>query len=126
MKARKVRCIDTGEIFKSVTEAGKKYNRHYNCITNCCTGRSKTAAGLRWEWCDDKPNAGAAASLCWKCYRSVHWVDDPTPCTWAMRFEPVEGWEAEETMLGGDHKNVLSYKVIKCPLFEPDRWRGES
>ena len=53
--AIKIRCITTGEIFNSATEAGKKYNtgRH---ISSCCTGKRKYAGKLedgtklQWEY----------------------------------------------------------------------------
>lgn len=53
--AVKIRCITTGEIFNSMTEASKKYNtgRH---ISSCCTGKRKYAGKLedgtklQWEY----------------------------------------------------------------------------
>ena len=39
-------------------------------------------------------------------------------CSWTRWDEPVEGWEAEQT-LGPDGK-PYSYKIIKCPLFLKD------
>ncbi|MCI7204383.1 MAG: GIY-YIG nuclease family protein [Clostridium sp.] len=53
--AVKIRCITTGEVFNSMTEASKKYNtgRH---ISSCCTGKRKYAGKLedgtklQWEY----------------------------------------------------------------------------
>ena len=42
-RAKKVKCITTGEIFDCMTDAHKKYNIDLNCICACCKGRQKTA-----------------------------------------------------------------------------------
>ena len=60
----------------------------------------------------------------------------------AIRFEPVKGWEAEKTVVRGTssrrqgHKlegystyyyAMESYRVLRCPLYEPDtRTRAKS
>ena len=45
---RQVRCIETQEIFESITEAQKKYkNKH---ISECCSGKRKTCCGYHWEY----------------------------------------------------------------------------
>lgn len=61
-RAKKVRCIETGEIFETAKEAGEKYNKcpsNPRCgIRDCCRGRRKTSGvdengnGLHWEWVD--------------------------------------------------------------------------
>ena len=50
--ARKVpvRCVDTGEIYESATEAGRRLNIQNSKITAVCRGKRKTAGGLRWEY----------------------------------------------------------------------------
>lgn len=47
----KVINLDTGEIFDSMREAGKKYNMKnpWN-ISLCCTGKRKTAGGYHWAY----------------------------------------------------------------------------
>lgn len=49
-KAKKVKCIETGEIFGCVKEAeqwcGKKG------IGDCCKGKQKTAGGYHWQYVD--------------------------------------------------------------------------
>ena len=53
--ATKIRCITTGEIFNSATEAGKKYNTRSH-ISSCCAGKRKYAGKLedgtklQWEY----------------------------------------------------------------------------
>lgn len=47
------------------------------------------------------------------------------PVTKKLRFEPVRGWTAEETVLYmgvGRYEN--SYRITACPEFVPDRERG--
>lgn len=47
---RKVRNIDTGEIFDSAVAAGEKYNIVPAAIRHCCIGKSKTSNGYHWEY----------------------------------------------------------------------------
>jgi hypothetical protein len=50
--AIKVICIETGEIFNTITEAGNKYNIWYIQISYCCKKikNFKTAGGYHWEY----------------------------------------------------------------------------
>lgn len=50
-------------------------------------------------------------SLCWHCSRST----DST-CAWSEKFEPVDGWDAEKSIIKG-HYGKDSYFVNKCPMF---------
>lgn len=45
---RKIKCLDTGEIFKSIQDANKTYE--VTTIGDCCRGRQKTAAGYKWQY----------------------------------------------------------------------------
>ena len=48
---REVRCIDTGEIVSSMTEAAKaKGLKSPSHISRVCTGKRKSVGGLRWEY----------------------------------------------------------------------------
>ena len=47
--AKKVRNIETGEIFGTLTEAGKKYGTHRCNIGNACR-KHTTAKGYHWEY----------------------------------------------------------------------------
>lgn len=51
-RARKVECIETGEVFNSITEATKKYKIQNANISACCRGVKKTAGGYRWKYKD--------------------------------------------------------------------------
>ena len=53
---RKVRCIETGEIFSTVTNAGKSISTNKNCgpgIIRVCKGIGITAFGYHWEYIND-------------------------------------------------------------------------
>lgn len=50
--ARAVRCIDTGEIYKTLTEAAHATGVNSSKITSVCRGRRKSTGGYRWEYVD--------------------------------------------------------------------------
>lgn len=47
---RKVRCITTGEVFDSITDAGNKTGAPKASISHVCKGKRKRAGGLEWEY----------------------------------------------------------------------------
>jgi group I intron endonuclease len=50
---KRVICINTGEIFNTITEASEKYNISIALISTCCTGKTKSAGklnGARLQW----------------------------------------------------------------------------
>ena len=51
---KRVLNIDTGEVFESVKEAAKKYECTSGCITQCCSGKVKTAKGYHWKYIHSK------------------------------------------------------------------------
>lgn len=57
---------------------------------------------------------GTKQTLCWSCQRAVK------ECPWSANFEPVPGWDAEETVLTTDTTSARSYHVKACPLYDPD------
>lgn len=59
-------------------------------------------------------------TICWEC----EWAaGKDKKCPWATKFEPVPGWNATPTTVKADsvslHKEVNSFIVHDCPLFEP-------
>ena len=46
----KVRCVDTGEIFESVSAAARSIEVNRSAICLCCQGKRKTAGGKKWEY----------------------------------------------------------------------------
>lgn len=59
-------------------------------------------------------------TLCWSCANAVPDKSGKRGCAWSRRFEPVKGWDAQETRLyGGDGSKRFqkSYCVRQCPEF---------
>ena len=52
---KKVKNLDTNVIFNSIKEASASLGGNIG-ITNVCAGRSKTAGGYRWAYCDENGN----------------------------------------------------------------------
>lgn len=48
--AKKVKCIETGEIFGTLKEAAETKNASPNHISSCCHGHRKTCGGFHWEF----------------------------------------------------------------------------
>lgn len=48
-RAKKVKCIETGEVFEYILKAIEKYPKASK-IAEVCNGTRKTAGGLHWEW----------------------------------------------------------------------------
>ena len=51
--AKKIFCVETGEVFISGADAAKKYNCCPATISQCLHGRTKTAAGLHWKFLEE-------------------------------------------------------------------------
>ena len=58
-QAKKIKCIETGKIFESATEACKwiEYVRetdycNKDLIKQCCRGKQKTSYGYHWEFAE--------------------------------------------------------------------------
>lgn len=47
---KKIKCIETGQIYGSLEEASRAMNVVKGSISNCLHGRSKSAAGFTWEF----------------------------------------------------------------------------
>ena len=48
--AKRIMCIETGEVFDYAKNAAEKMNINISCISNCCSGRNKTAGGYHWKY----------------------------------------------------------------------------
>lgn len=47
----KVKCVETGEVFNSIAEAGEKMNiKSHTHIGAVCSGKRKTCGGYHWEY----------------------------------------------------------------------------
>ena len=47
---RKIKCLDTGEIFESINDAHRKCGLHRKTLWLCCQGKQEKTGGLRWEY----------------------------------------------------------------------------
>ena len=45
-----VRCIETGQSYKSVTDAAKAFGGSQSSLSQCLLGRSNTFKGVHWEY----------------------------------------------------------------------------
>lgn len=51
--SKKVLCVETGEVYKSISEAGRQHGISFQAISNVCRGRSKTSGGYHWEYVEE-------------------------------------------------------------------------
>ena len=49
-KVRKVKCVETGSVYASAAEAGRKTGVSASGISACCRGNQKTAGGCHWVY----------------------------------------------------------------------------
>ena len=54
---RKVRCVETGEVFNSLKEAGDKTGASASHLSACCDGKRGTSGGYHWEYADQETKA---------------------------------------------------------------------
>lgn len=50
---KKVLCVETGEVYKSISEAGRQLGISFKAISNVCRGKSKTSGGYHWEYVEE-------------------------------------------------------------------------
>lgn len=51
-KSKRIKCVETNQVFGSLKEAAEVMNVSNTSISNCINRRSKTAAGYTWEYID--------------------------------------------------------------------------
>lgn len=49
---KRIRCIDTGEVFESFADAARKTGLNRSKIVSVCTGSRKSTGGMRFEYAD--------------------------------------------------------------------------
>lgn len=47
---KKVKCIETGEVFKNIAEAAKNTKSQPGLIAKCCKGKQKTTNHFSWQY----------------------------------------------------------------------------
>lgn len=55
-KNKRIICVETGEIFKSVNEASRTYNTASGSICKVCNGKLKTTKGMTFRYIDENNN----------------------------------------------------------------------
>lgn len=55
-KGKKVRCVETGQVFKCIGEANEYFGktRYQSNISYCLTSKGKTAYGYHWEYVEEQ------------------------------------------------------------------------
>lgn len=48
-QGKKVQCVETEEVFNSISEAAEAKNAQKSSISKCLVGKYKTAANLHWR-----------------------------------------------------------------------------
>ena len=48
--SKKVRCIETGEVFENTIVASKFMNKNKHSVAKCCRGEQNTCGGYHWEY----------------------------------------------------------------------------
>ena len=51
-RAKKVICVETEQIFETITEAAKYANISRSCIRDVCENRQDMSAGYHWRYCN--------------------------------------------------------------------------
>ena len=54
--AKKVLCVETGEIFNSVRQAAEFYHISHQAISRVCRGERKITAGKHWKYIEGENN----------------------------------------------------------------------
>lgn len=49
-----IKCVETGEVFRSIREAARRVNTDEINIRSCLHGRQQTSCGFHWEFYFDK------------------------------------------------------------------------
>lgn len=49
--------------------------------------------------------------LCWRCKKACG------GCSWSAEFIPIEGWEAEPTIIKDTCGDIQSFRIKVCPEF---------
>lgn len=66
-------------------------------------------------------------TLCWTCEKSGY--GNVSECSWERKFEPVDGWDADATIVrhnnSGGVRETDSYNVKRCPGYVKENRNGK-
>lgn len=57
---------------------------------------------------------------CWTCKNACG------GCEWSKEFKPVPGWIAAKNVIKSNGEYAETYRIIKCPKYNPDRRYGNN
>lgn len=52
-RARKIMCIETGEVYESITKAARALSLDSSSLTKACNGKKKSCKGFTWKFVED-------------------------------------------------------------------------
>ena len=95
-KARKVRCIETGEVFDSCIEAGRKLGLPKSAVSKIIRGTQKSAKGLHFEVVEEEEEKEEEQMI---------------SCITNEQGEPVPVIDSREVarMMGKPHRDIIDY-----------------
>ena len=96
-KARKVRCIETGEVFDSCIEAGRKLGLPKSAVSKIIRGTQKSAKGLHFEVVEEEEEEKEEEQM--------------ISCITNEQGEPVPVIDSREVarMMGKPHRDIIDY-----------------
>lgn len=75
---RKIRCVETGEIFSSIKSAAEHYGLNSPNISAVLAGKKKTTGGFHWEYEDRQPPQNRSEKMKRKISRPVRCIETGT------------------------------------------------
>ena len=95
-KARKVRCIETGEVYNSCIEAGRKLGLPKSAVSKIIRGTQKSAKGLHFEVVEEEEEKEEEQMI---------------SCITNEQGEPVPVIDSREVarMMGKPHRDIIDY-----------------
>lgn len=72
---RKVRCVETNEIFDSIKAAAERYNLKAPNISAVLAGRNKVCGGFHWEYVDGQPPQHRSEEMRQKVSKPVRCIE---------------------------------------------------
>ena len=96
-KARKVRCIETGEVYNSCIEAGRKLGLPKSAVSKIIRGTQKSAKGLHFEVVEEEEEEKEEEQM--------------ISCITNEQGEPVPVIDSREVarMMGKPHRDIIDY-----------------
>lgn len=49
-KSKPIKCLETGVVYPSATEAARQTNINQSSISQCCNGKQEIAGGYHWGY----------------------------------------------------------------------------